>query len=260
LDHYRDLKAVVAELGKHDTVVHHCIGNHELSSIPRDDLLRLLGLQPNSQSYYTICPAKGWRLVVLDTYDLAVKAWAETHPKFKETHELLERGKARAAGRGAAIDIDRCRPFMDHAEMNGGVGREQLEWLTAVVDRAHEAGERLIVATHAPLHPAVTMDGYAICWNFDEVMAVLNKHPLLTVLCLSGHDHEGAHRVDSVTGTHHVLVEAALEGPKNGLSHATVEVYEDKISIIGEGNVRSHEIDFQLYNSYVDLLPRREKF
>ena len=124
-DHCKDLAEVVDALESHHAMpVHHCIGNHELSSIKRETLIRILGLP--GQSYHSTCPAQGWRLIFLDTYDLAVKAWPSSHPKSKETHALLERGKAAASDK--TTNLERVRPFLDHPEMNGGVGNEQLAW------------------------------------------------------------------------------------------------------------------------------------
>jgi manganese-dependent ADP-ribose/CDP-alcohol diphosphatase len=156
---------------------------------------------------------------------------------------MLEKGKRER-------DINRRRPFADHEELNGGVGQEQMAWLERVVAQAHADGEKLIIATHAPLYPAVTMDGYAVCWNFTAVMDKLCQNPGQTVLCLSGHDHEGAHRVDARTGVHHVLLEAALESMVSEQSHAVIDVYNDRISIKGAGNVRSHELAFAAYSLY----------
>lgn len=247
-NHCGDLRAVSKALAQYP-VVHHCIGNHELSSIPRHELVDLLQLP--FPAYHTFQAVPGWRIVILDTYDLALKSWPEDHPQHRETLALMERGKQEH-------DLNRRRPFMDHPEMNGGLGRKQLAWLQQEVDMANEAGEKLIVATHCPLYPYVTVDGYAVCWNYTDVMEILHCHPGQTVLCLSGHDHEGAHRVDSRTGVHHVLLEAALEAPLHVQSHAIVEVYDSRISVKGAGNVRSHEIQFQAYNEYCSEIHHSE--
>lgn len=94
------------------------------------------------------------------------------------------------------------------------------------------------------------MDGYTICWNHAEVRAVLQAAGPTVVLCLSGHDHEGAMRAEWVPAgdpTHnifHLCLEAALEAPLGGKCHGVLEVFEDKLIVWGTGGVRDRYIDF----------------
>ena len=247
----------------------HVFGNHEASSVPRSELVPMLRLPasehiPTEQgaAYYDVrfgpstpqnnyggcapelLPAAGIheagpsspptvRLVALDTYDVSTAGWPEGHPKRAAAAAML------ATGRAA-----REEPFLDHPELNGGVGPEQLAWLETVLADAAAVGEMVVVFSHAPLYPPVSMDGYAVCWNHAEVRAVLRDAGPTVVLCLSGHDHEGAMRVEWVPAgdpTHaicHLCLEAALEAPVGEECHGVLEIFEDKLIVRGAGGVK----------------------
>ena len=144
----------------------------------------------------------------------------------------------------------------DHPELNGGVDAPQLEWLGWVLEDATLRGEKVVVFSHAPCYPAVTMDGYAVCWNHEAVCALLGRYPAV-LLHLSGHDHEGALRAQWVGGSigaasgdssiaaptrpplYHLCLEAALEGETGGAGcHGVLEVFADKLIVRGTGLVR----------------------
>ena len=82
----------------------------------------------------------------------------------------------------------------------------------------------------------------AVCWNSPEILSLIHSFLGTIVLVLSGHGHEGAHRVDAA-GIHPCLVKAALEGDVGTPSHTIVDVYADKIMLQGSGNVRSLSMD-----------------
>jgi hypothetical protein len=155
------------------TMIYHCIGNHELSSLPRDDLIAscvpgdIAAAEEDGAAYYHFSPVTGWRVLVLDTYDLASKAWPAGHPKDELSRKMLKEGRQKEAVQ-----------FLDHQEMNGGVGPVQIEWLQLVLAQAVCANEKVIIATHCPLYPTATVDGYAVCWNYKEVLEVLWAQPI----------------------------------------------------------------------------------
>jgi hypothetical protein len=41
-------------------------------------------------AYYSISPACGWKLVVLDTYDISVTGWPPDHPHHQEAALILD--------------------------------------------------------------------------------------------------------------------------------------------------------------------------
>jgi len=233
-DPSRSLQNVLAAFTAFQGQVHHSPGNHEVSSLPRSELLSALAPASASCIYHEFSPYDGWRVVCLDTYDLAHKSTPEGDSRHHEMAAMYSVGRA-------AEDI----AFMDHPELNGGVGSEQLAWFERILTRAHEQAEKLVIFSHAPLYPPVTVDGYAVCWNHRELLSLIHRFPGTVVLCLSGHDHEGSHRVDG-KGIHHVLLEAALEAEVGSESHAVVSVYDNRLVLKGAGNVRSHSMDLSI--------------
>ncbi|PKU87012.1 Manganese-dependent ADP-ribose/CDP-alcohol diphosphatase [Dendrobium catenatum] len=58
--------------------------------------------------------------------------------------------------------------------------------------------------------------------------------------CLSGHDHKGGYSVDS-HGIHHRVLEAALEFPPGSNAFGYVDVYHDRLSLVGTDRMVSTE-------------------
>ncbi len=42
-----------------------------------------------SHSYYSLQPAPGWRVIVLDSYDVSVLGWPQGHPLHEQAVSLL---------------------------------------------------------------------------------------------------------------------------------------------------------------------------
>lgn len=52
----------------------------------------------------------------------------------------------------------------------GGVGRDQLTWLSGQLADATSAAQRVVCFSHQPLHPGTVPGGLkSLCWNYDEV-------------------------------------------------------------------------------------------
>ena len=74
-----------------DVGTYHVLGNHCLYNLPRDDLHRLLEIpSENGTSYYTFVPTTGFRVVVLDGYDISVMGWPLGHPHRDEALRILK--------------------------------------------------------------------------------------------------------------------------------------------------------------------------
>lgn len=159
----------------------HTFGNHEVSAIQRKQLLPMMQIPPTPRAapsapapaqpqtsptptptarshhppdeagaaYYDMLLDGGVRLVALDTYDAAVAGYPDHHPKRARAEEMLAAGKAKGES-----------PYLDHPELNGGVDTQQLAWLESVLQTSKENKEVVIVFSHAPVLPEVTMDGY----------------------------------------------------------------------------------------------------
>lgn len=224
-----DFQTVLAQLGRLSTgapegipAVYHTIGNHCLN-IPRPDLLQGLGL---SQAYYDVRLHPGWRLVVLDSMDLSI-LWPEGCQEHTQSEQFLK-----------------LHPLVGNEEepqmkaWNGGVGKQQLDWLRGRLQHAAAEQERVILALHHPLAPGSAPDNL-LAWNFQDLLGLISEFPCVA-LVLCGHHHPGGYT--QLGGTHFVTLEAILEAPPEQTAHGFAHVYQDRIEIEGCGVVTSRKL------------------
>ena len=187
---------------------YHVLGNHCLYNLPREDLHQLLEIpSENGSSYYTFSPTTGFRVVVLDGYDISVIGWPAGHPHQKEALRILKE-------KNPNTDLNSPEGLEDTEKrfvmFNGGVGKDQLAWLDQVLEHATDSDEKVIICSHIPFHPEATLPA-ALLWNYNDVLDVIDKFKCVKV-CFASHTHMGGYTVDS-HGVHHCVLEAVLECP-----------------------------------------------
>ncbi len=187
-------------LGNHDFLV----GKSKLADVPRRvGLLR---------AYYDF-GAGGHRFIVVDGTEISLFA---NRPK-SPNHALAEERLAAMTARG---DLN-ARPW------NGGMSEEQYAWLEATLQRAQEAGERVILFGHFPVHPF----GEHAMWGHDRFTALVTRFPNVQAY-FNGHDHVGNY--GELDGIHFVNFRGMVEGEHDS-AFARVDVYPDRIEIVGQG-------------------------
>ncbi|KAJ0953542.1 putative hydrolase [Helianthus annuus] len=207
------VKKVIEEFDKFNGRVYHMIGNHCLYNLPRSKLLPLMTFPNVDRAYYDFSPIPEYRFVVLDGYDISAIGWPHDHPH----------------------TIDAV------PEIQWGVGKEQLKWLDKTLEDATKSNQKVVVCCHIPLDPGASSK-QALLWNYDEVMDVIHRYDCVKV-CLAGHAHKGGHFLDSC-GVHHRVLEAALECPPGTNAFGYIDVYEDRLSLIGTDRMASSEMVF----------------
>lgn len=220
----RDLSVIMKRLRSLRVPMYHLIGNH-CRSISEKRLLPLLKL---SRSYYDFVPAKGWRIVCLDTSELCGSA-VDANEATKVTL--------------AKLAILNDRPSHHY---HGATSKEQLQWLADVLQKAAEAEERVLIMTHYPLLEGSARDSH-IAVNNKEILSVIEKEGSTVDVVFAGHDHNGGFATSSTKDcpvtTTHITLPAVLEAPKNGNAFATVSVYASgAIEIHGYGTVPCYSI------------------
>ncbi|OMO87558.1 hypothetical protein COLO4_20637 [Corchorus olitorius] len=236
------VKKLVGEFDKFNGPVYHMIGNHCLYNLPRDKLLPLLkipNLGGSGLAYYEFSPTPDYRIVVLDGYDISAIGWPDDYPNTLEALRFL-RGKNPNSDKNSPDGLRGLdRRFL---MFNGGVGKEQMEWLDGVLQDATKMKQKVIVCCHLPLDPDASSKE-ALLWNYDQVMDVIHRYNCVKV-CIAGHDHEGGHSIDS-HGIHHRVLEAALECPPGTDAYGYIDVYDNMLSLVGTDRMKSTEIRFQ---------------
>lgn len=221
----------------------HTIGNHELYNFNREQLPKVL-LQGTESSnpfvlFHSFSPFPGWRFIVLDPFDLAIIGWDRGHPNRVEALRVLREHnpndvESDADWRTGLTGLD--RRWMPY---NGGIGAEQLAWLSKTLKRTEENGERAVILTHVPMCPGSATD-LTLLWNYDEVLQILHSSPAV-VAVLAGHEHDGGY-VQDAKGIHHVTLASPLESPPDQVAFGSVDVFPDRLELRGRGTVSSRTL------------------
>ena len=236
---FNTVKKIVDEFDKFNGQVYHLIGNHCLYNLPREKLLPLLKIQSlEGYAYYDFSPVPEYRFVVLDGYDISAIGWPKNHQKTLEAMKFLKEKNPNEDKNSPTGLAGLERRFL---MFNGGIGKEQMEWLNNILQEATKLKQKVVVCCHLSLYPGASSKE-ALLWNYDEVINLIHRYDCVKV-CFSGHDHKGGYAIDSY-GIHHRVLEAALECPPGTDSFGYVDVYDDKISLYGTDRMQSTEMYF----------------
>ncbi|KAJ3681193.1 hypothetical protein LUZ60_015682 [Juncus effusus] len=231
------IEKILNEFEKFNGDVYHMIGNHCLYNFPRSKLLPLLKIpSENLCAYYDFTPCPEYRFIVLDAYDFSVLGWPKDHEITKQAIQFLEERNPNSNKDSPDGLVGVERRFV---KFNGGVGKEQLSWLEGILRDCSERKQNAIVCCHLPLDPGAASP-VGLLWNYDEVMEVIHKYNCVKA-CFSGHDHKGGYTTDS-RGIHHRCLEAALECPPGSNAYGFVDVYQDRLSLVGTDRMACTEM------------------
>ncbi|GBG24184.1 Manganese-dependent ADP-ribose/CDP-alcohol diphosphatase [Hondaea fermentalgiana] len=170
--------------------VHHIIGNHDLYNLTKAELAAVFATTKRDP-YYSFEPCSGWRGIILDSYELTVIGPDAT----KEAEAMLSASNPND-WRKPGVDFQTglegaMKRFVPY---NGAVGDAQLKWLRAQLAEAHDAGQRVLVFVHIPLHPLAQQAAYrytCLPWNYHAILSVLESTDAEVAAVFSGHDHSG---------------------------------------------------------------------
>ena len=250
---------------------HFTIGNHELYNFTREELrdgvvspgasLPFRCANDAGDFFYSFAPAPGWRVMVLDAYDVSIYRKGRERGLDEDALALLCRHNENCAKWVAenpeVIATERMSgtfPYFQGLEgldnrwvpFNGGVGDAQLKWMREQLAAAAAADERVVLFSHLLVHPETTSggSGRTLLWNYRDVLDVLENpewsHAVAAVV--SGHQHEGGvHTTDN--GTHFVVMESPmLAEPGHPGPYAVVEARGDALAFVGYGRGRKSNL------------------
>lgn len=208
-----DLDRAIRSFRKFGAQVRHVIGNHCLIA-GRPVLMQALRLMA---PYYEFS-RPGWRFLVLDGMDVS-SPWPSDAVSAAEASERL-------AANPKLISYD------------GAIGRKQLAWLRSQLRAAESAKQRVVVFCHEPiLEAAAAAD--TLLWNAEELTNILEESGVVAAY-FAGHHHAGGYAKSR--GIHHVTVQGLVESPKGGTAYAVVEVFNDRLEVLGIGDVPSRTL------------------
>jgi len=225
------LDAALGELARLPCPAVNIIGNHELYNFNRTELSRAPWLKHGDREFHSFSPADGWRVVVLDPYQIAMIGHAAYDPRHLTAVDLIgQRNPGVAAGEWFARVEGNDKRFVPY---NGGLGWEQLQWLRRQLADAAAAGERVIILCHVILHPRACGGG-TMLWDFPEALEAIRSEEaggcVAAVFC--GHDHFGRYFCDEY-GVHHCTFCSPLNKGDEGNAFGLVRVWNERIEIRG---------------------------
>ena len=226
------LAAALAELRRAPCPAVNIVGNHELYNFDRASLAEASWLRHGDKEFYSFQPAAGWRMVVLDPYQMSLIGHSPEDPRRLESVELIKRRNPGVDPSGVGGDWFKHVSGHDKrfVPYNGGLGREQLAWLRAELADASAAGERVVILCHVILHPK-GCGGSTMVWDYPEALdAIRQTDCVAAVLC--GHDHFGQYHMDR-QGVHHCTFCSPLNKGDEGSAFGLVRVFDDAIEVCG---------------------------
>eukprot|EP00241_Pyramimonas_parkeae_P004787 CAMPEP_0114257010 /NCGR_PEP_ID=MMETSP0058-20121206/18484_1 /TAXON_ID=36894 /ORGANISM="Pyramimonas parkeae, CCMP726" /LENGTH=350 /DNA_ID=CAMNT_0001371667 /DNA_START=417 /DNA_END=1469 /DNA_ORIENTATION=- len=203
---------------------HFCIGNHEMYNFSTVEWVQRMFPPEQTNSYYDFSPCQGWRVVILNSYEVCLMA-PEDSPERAEALRILQQNNPNdvIAGsdwfKGVEGFDKRFVPY------NGQFSTTQLQWFAEVLQSASDNKERVIVACHQPCYIGCT-NFSNLPFNYEETLKLVHSFPGVVVAWIAGHDHDGGYAIDEM-GVHHMVPAAPLECVVGEDAFGHVEVLPD---------------------------------
>jgi manganese-dependent ADP-ribose/CDP-alcohol diphosphatase len=260
--------AVTGALGALGRPVYYLLGNHAFYSAARPELLRryniptaaaaampststseealgVLSAGGNGSAYFAVRPAKGVRLLFLDSYAESTIGWPEGDARREGAQALLSAHNPAPPGNGQKDPGKLKGAQRRWVSLGGALGGRQLAWLDAQLADAAALRERALVFSHVPLHPGATSawcGGMCLAWDYDAALAVLRSHGATVGACFAGHDHSGGGATDRASGIHFVTLQGIIETPQGRVSYGQVVLTRTRLLLRGEGRMASRDL------------------
>eukprot|EP00171_Calliarthron_tuberculosum_P003433 IDg3433t1 len=220
-----DLCAVMHALAPLGAPLLHVLGNHCLD-LGRSYTTAALALpSPPHAAHYTTDLSASWRLIVLDTMALSLHSPTEADAAIARSH------------------IEAHAEHLNATGYNGGLGEAQTTWLRAELVRARATSVNIIVAAHHPFALEVA-PAKLLAWNKQDFLALLTEFRGTVRAVFTGHYHYGGYGL--IDDVHHVGFESILDSQSEFGSHGIVYLHDDRIEIVGVGDMSSRILKFSI--------------
>lgn len=219
--HWASFDEIFKPLSRSRHAFHHVLGNHDFDVADefKARVPKRLGLK---RRYYAV-QMDGFCLVMLDTTDVSPYA----HPEASKESAAATTELKRLVATGA----------INAQSWNGAVSETQLKWFEDTCRQAARARRSVLVFSHHPVFPP---DRHT-AWNSDALLKVVERSRNI-VAWFSGHNHAGAF------GIHDDVPFVTLKGmveTKTTNSFATLNLWPDRMTLVGFGREESRELAFR---------------
>jgi len=141
-----------------------------------------------------------------------------------------DKGKLRLRAQDM-LDSLRSNGALNAQDWNGGLSRQQMGWLDRQLTDASLKDEKVFIFCHFPVYP----ENIHNLLNDKEVLKCLERHNNI-IAWFNGHNHAGNY--GNKNAVHYVTIKGMVE-TKDENSYARVDVYSNKIWIVGSGREKS---------------------
>ncbi len=216
---FASFKPVMKIIDSSGIKTYNIAGNHDYS-IDSSYKKKIPFMSDPEGRYYSFS-YQSFRFILLDGNDISTYK-SDNKESIKQGENLIARVKTSGEINGM--------------DWNGGIGNNQLKWLTKQLEEAMLNNEKVFLICHFPVFPESTHN----LLNYKEVLSILEKHKNI-IAWLNGHNHAGNY--GNFNEIHCITFRGMVE-TENTNSYALVEVYNDKITISGYGREESRILSF----------------
>ena len=217
IDHsYKNFDSVLPRFTSIKTPLNLVLGNHDymINNKRKPELISMLGMPGG----YYMAEYGGWDFIVLNGDDLSYFA-PQDRQKKDERNDMIS-------------DLYLNLHF-NGMPWNGGIGRQQMQWLEERLKDADSAGRKVIVCCHFPLFGKEDH----LLFNCKEVFSLISRHPSVKAY-FNGHYHSGGY--EEKGGIHFVNFKGMVDTEQNAFGVVTLS--RDSIIIEGYGRETSRKL------------------
>ncbi len=199
--------------------IFHVLGNHDYEV---DDKFKSeIHKKLNTKKYYDFSK-DNWRIIVLDGNDISTFANLEN----SENHNRAKKWLAEMEQNGN----------VNANFWNGGIGKDQLQWLQQTLEDAKKTGQKSIIFCHFPLFPQHRHN----LLNDLEILRLIENYDGLKIW-FCGHNHDGNY--GQFNDIHFINVKGMVETASD-YAFCIVDVFDNYIKINGYGTEISAKLNF----------------
>ncbi len=185
------------------------LGNHDFNVTreKKGEILRKTGLEKGNY----MMDIGSWRFIILNGDDLSYFAPQEKEQKSERESLILDL-------------VSSMRTNM--MPWNGGIGKDQMNWLEQLLNEADHLHRKVIILCHFPVYPFTWYN----LWNDRELVGLISNHSSVKAY-FNGHFHHGNY--GCYKGIHYVTFKGMVDTRVN--SYAIVTLTSDSLLIEGRG-------------------------
>ena len=219
-NNFLSFEPVLAIIGSSSIKTYHITGNHDYSVEP--ELRQKLPVLAEFRKGYYSFNYENFRFIFLNGNEISTYS-SDNEAVIREANDQIL--KLQKEGDINGID------------WNGGMGKQQVRWFTDQLNESEEKGEKVFILCHFPVAP----ENKHNLLNYKEILQILSNRSNV-IAWINGHNHQGNYC--NFNAIHFVTLKGMVETESEN-SFARIDVYSDKIRIIGYGREVSRTLNLK---------------